>query len=68
MSSSHSHTPPVTPQAATARRRHTLLVAAMIGAILVIGARIAAACIPWTGKLEVENLAHGDQDGDGTDE
>lgn len=56
MSSSHSRTPPTTPSAVTARRRRTLLVATVVAGVFVIGAGIAAACIPWTGKLELENV------------
>lgn len=65
MSSSHSHTPPATPPA-TARQRRTLLVTAVIAAVFVIGGGIAAACIPWTGKFELENTdANGDVDNQG---
>lgn len=68
MSRSQSLMATVNPFAGSARRRRMTLVAAVVAGVFVFGGGFAAACIPWTGKYELQNLAQGDQDGDGTDE
>lgn len=47
------------PRRTIARRQRTLLIATVIAGVFIFAAGVAAACIPWAGQVELQNMNDG---------